>query len=175
MFGYDQLEDDAAARLADLVPEPVPGQPIPVWVEVLPNTDKSERPNVATRITVFAQGATYLPNEGMGFVEQPGDVKLFVEVEGRKRRGEGSVRHLAGAACALLLGYKFDNFEKLELIEDGTLKLDDNVWMQQLVFRARRTVIEQPDEVSEPLLKQVVHNVDTSVEQLIIGELPEPE
>jgi hypothetical protein len=175
MFGYDNLEDDVAARLAALVPETEPGQAIPVLVEVLPNTDKSERANVATRITVFAQGATYLPNEGGGFVMQPGDVKLFVEIEARKRRGLGGVRDLAGASCALLLGYRFDNYEKLELIEDGTLKLDDGVWMQQLVFRARRTVIEQPDEITESILKQVIHNVDTSAEQLIIGELPEPE
>jgi hypothetical protein len=167
MFGYDELEDAVEALLAPLVPEPVQGQPIPVDVEILPNTDNSKRANVATRITIFVQGSTYSPNETMGMVQQHGDARLIIEIEGRKRRGAGAVRQLAGAVTALLLGYRFPNFEKLELVEDNTQRLDDNVWFHQIIFRARRTVVEQPVEVAEPLIQNFTFNVDTSEQNLL--------
>lgn len=170
MFGYDELEDAVEALLAPLVPAPQPGQPIPVQIEVLPNTDNSQRANVATRVTIFAQGATYGPNDSMGMVQQTGDVRLIIEIEGRKRRGAGAVRALAGAVTGLLLGYRFPNFEKLELVEDNTQRLDDNVWFHQLIFRARRQVVEQPVATAEPLLRTVTLSVDTTNENLLIGE-----
>lgn len=171
MFGYDELEDDVAEYLAAIVPEPVAGQPISVLVEVLPNTDSSQRANVATRATIFAQGSTYSPNAGMGNVEQSGDARLFIEIEGKKRRGDGSVRAIAGAITGLLLGKQFPNFEKLELVEDQTQQLNGGIWFHQVIFRARRTMVEIPVDVAEPILKQVTVDVDTSEGQLIYGEI----
>jgi hypothetical protein len=174
MFGYDELEDDVYTRLAPLMGEaPAPGQPTPVLVEILANTDSTVRGGIATRVTIFAQGANYTPNSGMGMVQQDGDVRLIIEIEGKKRRGAGAVRELAGAVTALLLGYRFPNFQKLELQEDNTQKLEDGAWFHQIIFRARRMVVEVPDEVSAPLLRQVTLKVDTSEGNLLVGELDE--
>jgi hypothetical protein len=136
-----------------------------VSVIVLPeNEAEFKRPVERSQVTVAYQGSEYELDGstrqplslGLGAVVIQEETVLFeIVIQAKKLRGTNQLYDIIGRVKRALVGYRFTDCEKMKVRKIGFVQRDEGIFTYTLTMSTLTMVVEDPDEVAEPLIKRI--------------------
>lgn len=161
---FTDQEDDLVARIiAKINPMNDPK----ITVVPMPENEKQfKKPFEGVRVTVgyieskFGSKTDSEEFKTVHLITQDERVYFDIYIESRLRRGDYGLLPTLDKLRRALIGYKPVGCYKLFAISQDEMIFDEDLWRFSFKIAAYTMLVEQPDQVNEPLLQQVSYDTN---------------
>jgi len=127
-----------------------------IIVEVLPEREADfRRPFEKGRLSVCYKQSEIEKPRSTNEISQDAEHTIEVVIQARALRGVHGIYDLADRTEKALVGFRPSTGRKMYAVSFKFETKEDNLWAYLFTFAFKSTVVEEPDEVNEPLLDEV--------------------
>ncbi len=162
---FEQLEKDIQARLKAKIGNGID-------VDILPETESGYRkPFEKARVTVCYTSSDFDKPKSTSEISQDEEQTIEVVIQARALRGVMGIYDVANRISKALIGFRTAHSRKMYATSFKYSSKEENLWAYTYTFAIKTTVVEQPDDVSEPLITQITQE---SIYETSVTPDPEP-